>query len=1363
MTEKRPETVGKSQPAHDASQPPAEAVTPKDESATSPGAVGSSLGDQNPEMSNDNGDENGFLDVPFTINVELPQDNSNSIKSVQLSVSPMELVQELHQRLMDMQETCHKTCFQLTFDSTTLDNFVELKTIEGLKEGSSLKLIEEPYTQRKARIHVRHIRDLAQSLSQAETYSGQDLGSPSFLSVLIGGDVFASLRHGIDPNKSMQQDRDVDCTPPAHVIPPTSHAGPNATNGSSGIQTMTREPPLVELLLETEEQTKKLQALKTLTLSGWNPPPGPRKLRGDLLYLYVTTLEEKIFHITSSTKGFFVNCSTEDHFDPKRQGQLGKGSQTYHSLVDLLNALSPAFKKNFSQIQKIRCARNDLERVLTPYQVHSWLAPALDHSLDAIRAEDASAFKLGYEEQIPSQTRDWNDELQSTKELPRLNLAQRVLRERAVFKVYADFVAAATRGAVAVVEGNVLALNPGEEFRSQMFIWNNIFFSLGFDVRDHYAKVGGDAAAHVALANDLRGVQAYFDADIDGLHTLGTVVVDYRGYRVMAQSIIPGILEKEQDQSVVYGSIDSGKTVVSHAKYQELLGTAAATIKVQPHEVLNAEGEAVPLASSIECKGIIGDDGRHYILDLMRTFPPDVNYLEQDFVEMPKMLRDMGFPKKQRHKLASLRNELIEQFVEQRYMLFVKSVAMQYHNLDKENKDAHTGGDKTATEGKNTEEKPKMDEKKSEKNDEPADGSKISDEEGTRKQDIVRGAAQAVNSLKDDEFWIRFNADAFLDHVNMPASDTLNKERALIVEAAEFLIDTQIPALVREAADHGTSILDGATLTNALHSKGINVRYLGLFAKCVAAEERLSYLHRICIQEMVCRSAKHIFGGYMQSVEGQLVAQAVAHFLNCLLSAKLASNFVPACTVVGQSVGGRSGKGRHRRGKGTQSPTSSNQSGTAGAATGVVSIDWLTVTPKALFALVKAEIKDYFDFDAEGDTFDSLYTRYDVSRIALMRSFCMRVGIQMLQKNYQLSTGLSNGAIGEDDIVNLFPIVKHMEPRATDAFRFYLTAQSKIQQGYLKDGFELIAESLQLMNQVYGPMHHELVQCLRLLARLSYIMGDHEAALGQQQRAVIMSERVNGFDSPQTIQEYGSLALYAFACGQVPTTLKVLYRMRYLMLVVCGEKHPEMATLDANIGLVLYALRQHEFALSFLESSLRLHRTFYGDKSMKTALAYHLVARTQSCLGDFRGALKNERETYSIYRTLLGDAHEKTKESSECLRHLTQQAVVLQKQINELSDSANMPKNANKMMPPIYITPPPMASVLELLNIINGFIFVQISPAEIEALRAELAKKAPQENGSTNHTTIEGKDSTSPTNVKKAAPGKTQPVVEQAA
>lgn len=67
-------------------------------------------------------------------------------------------------------------------------------------------------------------------------------------------------------------------------------------------------------------------------------------------------------------------------------------------------------------------------------------------------------------------------------------------------------------------------------------------------------------------------MRVYSAVDLPGLYTLGTVVIDYRGYRVTAQSIIPGILEREQEQSVVYGSIDFGKTVLTHPKYLELVG-----------------------------------------------------------------------------------------------------------------------------------------------------------------------------------------------------------------------------------------------------------------------------------------------------------------------------------------------------------------------------------------------------------------------------------------------------------------------------------------------------------------------------------------------------------------------------------------------------------------------------------------------------------------------------------------------------------------------------------------------------------------------------------------------------------------------
>ncbi|XP_064613214.1 LOW QUALITY PROTEIN: clustered mitochondria protein homolog [Liolophura sinensis] len=906
-------------------------------------------------------------DTGFNVQVSCP-----GLDTFDLPVSSMELVQEIHQVLMDREDTCHRTCFSLQLDGLTLDNFAELKSIEGLKDGSLIKVTEEPYTGREARIHVRHVRDLLKSVDPADAYNGVDCNSLSFLNTVTAGDIL---------EKKRGQQKSVDCTPPEHIMP-----------GS-------RDRPLIPLHPGLKDQ-KAPACLKVLTYSGWNPPPGTRRLHGDLLYLYVVTLEDKRFHLTASARGFYVNQSTEDDFNPKPASQ----KHLSHSLIELLNQLSPLFKRNFSILLKKRAQKHPFERVPTPYQVYSWLAPTLDHNVDFIRAEDAFSTRLGYEEHIPGQTRDWNEELQTTRELSRKTLPERLIRERAIFKVHSDFVAAATRGAIAVIDGNVMAINPGEETKMQMFIWNNIFFSLGFDVRDHYKDFGGDSAAYAAPGNDLQGVRAYFSVDPEELYTLGTVVVDYRGYRVTAQSIIPGILEREQEQSVVYGSVDFGKTVVTHDKYKELLQKTASQLKIRPHKVINDKEEEVELFSSVECKS-------------------------------------------------------------------VKHAATDYH----------TG--------------------------------------------------QRLKAL------------------------------------------------------YGFYIL---------------------------------LLYRITIFKIFC---------WFSDIT-----------------------------------------------------------------------EWLSETPRSMWKKISDEVKEYFHYNLDIDSVDTLVEKFGIQKISLLRSISIKCGLQILLKEYNLDSRHKQ-PFNEEDVVNVYPNVKHVHPKATDAYHFFTSGQSKIQQGMFRDGYELISEALNLLNNVYGAMHPEIAACLRLLARLNYIMGDYAEALSFQQRAVMMSERVLGIDHPNTITEYAHLALYCFANNQVSSALRLMYRARYLALLCHGENHPEVALFDSNIGLILHAVEEYELSLRFLDKALELNIRFFGAKSLKAAMSYHLVARTHSCRGDFRAALQSEKEAYTIYKQQLGEEHERTKESSDCLKHLTQQAVVFQKKMNEIEKGER-----NITLPPLQIQTPSLSSVLDTLNVINGIV-----------------------------------------------------------
>ncbi|KAL6258455.1 hypothetical protein P5V15_010411 [Pogonomyrmex californicus] len=1223
-------------------------------------------------------------DMGFTVKIISPGSEPFDIQ-----VSSMELVQEIHQLLMDREDTCHRTCFSLQLDGNTLDNFAELKNIEGLKDGSIIKVVEEPYTMREARIHVRHVRDLLKSVDPADAYNGVECSSLSFLNVVTNGDILEKKKTRADS---------VDCTPPDYIIPGC------------------KDRPLLPLQPQAKEQ-KCPPCLKVLTTSGWNPPPGHRKLHGDLIYLHVVTLEDKQYYLTACARGFFVNQSTKEVFNPKP----ATPSHLCHSLIELLNQLSPAFKRGFASMQRRRTQRHPFERVATPYQLYAWSAPQIEHTIDAIRAEDTFSSKLGYEEHIPGQTRDWNEELQTTRELPRKNLPERLLRERAIFKVHSDFVAAATRGAVAVIDGNVMAINPGEEAKMQMFIWNNIFFSLGFDVRDHYKELGGDAAAFVAPRNDLQGVRVYAAVDLPGLYTLGTVVIDYRGYRVTAQSIIPGILEREQEQSVVYGSIDFGKTVLTHPKYLELLNKAGQQLKILPHKVINDAGEEIELCSSVECKGIVGNDSRHYVLDLLRTFPPDVNFLKLEGVELSKEARALGFPVEHKHRLACLRQELIDSFVESRYVQFIKHAAVHLQQL--------TSARRSQKEKETTKEDKKEDKKEDsivvtvDSNKEDCTQSLIEADEakkivesitdsitGGEKQEleestkeIVRRAAAAVGSLRDAEFDVRFNPDVFSPGVKHPDPNgpDLKKQKQLVKDAADFLLTVQLPTFIRECLDHTAAAMDGSTLVEALHGRGINVRYLGKLAAMLAAVPQLHYLNRIAVSELILRSAKHVFTSYMQGTELMSLSAAVSHFLNCLLSS--AQIIHPQQNL--EELQSKTAKRRNKRKGRNNGPQQSE-------------VEWASLTPKSLWQQIKNDLKAYYDWETPSpESLEATIEHFHLQKISLLRGFCVKTGIQILLREYNFENK-NRATFFEEDILNIFPVVKHINPRASDAYNFYTTGQSKIQQGYLKDGYELISEALNLLNNVYGAMHPEIAQCLRMLARLNYIMGDHAEALATQQKAVLMSERVNGIDHPYTITEYIHLALYSFANGQISVSLRLLYRARYLALLVCGEDHPEVALLDSNISLILHAVGEYELSLRFLEHALALNLRYHGPHSLKVAVSYHLVARTQSCMGDFRAALNNEKETYAIYKQQLGEEHEKTKESSDCLRHLTQQAVVLQKKMNEIYTG-----KSGVSLPPIQVQPPSMGSVLDMLNVINGILFVQISQQDIDNFKAEIEKR----------------------------------------
>ncbi|XP_047447162.1 clustered mitochondria protein homolog [Mugil cephalus] len=1175
--------------------------------------------------------------------VKRDDDTSFSVKIQGTGVEPFELqvhgfwlVQDAVMALLSKNEVCPRSHFSLSFAGATLDPFAELQSLKGLKGGSILRLVEEPYTSHTVRLHLARVLELLRASGPQDAL--REGRSPSILETLTHTQAHdSSLLNGKSLKRSSSNTKtdstNQDGPPPEYLLP-----------GSS-------ERPLMALLPHSS-QPEAPSYVRDLSLSCWNPPPGHRKLQGDFLYITVVTMEGRRCDVTSCPKGFFLNRSTEDMFDPRPV----QSSPVCHCFTDLLCHVSPAFKQTFTTL-KNRPQQPPAEIFPTPYHTLSWLGPPC-----ASRTHKNTFSRLGVDEQIATQAPDWNEELQAARDLPVGSLEERLQRDKALLQINSAFVRAVMRGAENVVDGLVESVNGNPE--DPAFLWGGLFMSQGAAS----AVFGGERGRRAAQRLELKGVQAYSDLEgIQGLHTLPTAIVDYRGVRLSAQGLAPGLEGSEQDQEtnpasrgLLYGVNAGLQESAQRRELLALLAHAAKSLSLQRHVVVAPKGHKVPLFTSVDAQGLLGADGRFYILDVFRTFPADANFCPEVETESETMTGEeesnkscnedqdnegvmskgwpedyhanTGLPKSFSHGLCRLRPELVQAFTQHKHCQFTQRV--------RETLEENGGFEECATAG------------------------------DSRATDAVRAACKEVGSVSDIIFEMRFNPSVFSPEVSIPPSEhaSVKLQERLLREAAAFIITHQIPAFIQYCLQSNEAPMDSASLKQALHQKGINLRYMGHVVKAITHSEhreRLRHIMRSVIGEIFIRSTRRVFNSFLQGVDVPSLSAAVSHFLGCLL----VPHFTP--TAVGEDTKKKS----RRRGRG------------AGASE---STPWSTLTGADLWSLVCQDaVETYNISDCLGSGPNHLVEHYGLQKLSLLREFCLKTGVQLRLRDYCLDNQ-NKAPIGPDDILNIFPAVKHVRMPTTDASKAYLAAQTFIQKGLLDQAYERLKEATYLYGRVCDDLHPEACYCHSLLAITAFLQGKTAEARSVQLKTVVISERVLGFDHPNTIQQYTLLAVYMYAGGEIALAKKCLLRARLLMLTIHGEDHPYTATLDSCLGLLLLEDQTGQF----VKNALRLNISFFGLTNLHTALSQHLLAVWMCNKGDYRSAMTHEKEALFAFTSLLGEDHEQTRSSKEFLCIITKQAVTVERTLRQAG--------ADGTEQTVECLPPSSEAILEQIVLVTG-------------------------------------------------------------
>lgn len=1080
----------------------------------------------------------------------------------------------------------------------------------GLKSESEIVLVEDPYTEKEARMHIVRTRELLGA-------AGDRIDN------LQGIDAGLSLHDSISAEAAAAADQE-------HSLFKYDIAGPSS---------------LKTILPRAEAPLPK--TVKSISLSPWNPPPYHLRQKGHLLYLQLTTNEGEQFQVTSHVSGFFVNKSSNAKFDPFPK-QLPNKKNSAHSLLTLISHLSPSFESAFQELQEA----NNKKDLLTTFPFQNaipnspWLVspPSANpnaHQSDITRSQENYLIS-GVDN--AETLRDWNEEFQTTRELPRDTVQDRVFRERLTSKLFADYNEAAARGAVLVARGEVPPLNPTEDRDAQIFVYNNIFYSFGADGVGTFTSEGGDEAARVAVNKDVLGIKAVNQLDINGLFTPGTVVVDYMGKRIVGQSIVPGIFKQREpgEHQIDYGGVEGKDVVATHPDFVPVFEKLSKALRIKSHPVWDKDNKRHDLEGSVETKGLLGTDGRKYVLDLYRVTPLDVTWQEEEGKD--------AYP----HRMSVLRLELVESYWRHKMSQYVKA------EVDKRRK--AKAEEAEAAKAKGTE-------------------SKAEDEKAEEQPDQERVDISGFN--------LALNPDVCSGQVPQTAEEKEQwaRDEKEVRESCDFLRSKVIPELIQDLHDGEIGFpMDGQSLSQLLHKRGINIRYLGKVAQLSKEKgSRMQALTALVVREMVARAFKHIANKYLRNVPAPFAASCAAHLLNCLLGTDVNSD--PRADI------DKSLREIYPEGD----------------------FSFEKVNPTTLRAEIEKQVSIRYRFTLESGWFNSL------KHFQLLRDISIKLGLQLGARDFVFTKSelpsrtlppVTNGANGHDDgkskskkkkggdsanaskeadkpavtfvpddILNIVPMVKDASPRSSLAEEALEAGRISLMQNQRQLGQELILESLSLHEQIYGILHAEVAKLYHQLSMLYYNTEEKDAAVELARKAVIVTERTLGVDSADTILSYLNLSLFEHASGNTKTALAYVKHAMDLSKLIYGMNHPDSITTMNNAAVMLQNLKLYNDSRKWFEACLVVSEEFFDKQSINTATILFQLAQALALDQDSKGAVGKMREAYNIFLAHLGPNDRNTKEAETWLEQLTQNAVSIAKHAKDIQARRLRRINMNPRVP----------------------------------------------------------------------------------
>lgn len=1082
--------------------------------------------------------------VPSVIDITVitPYDSQVTLKGIST-----DKILDVRRLLASNVETCHITNYSLSHEvrGHKLNDKAEITSLKPCL----LTMVEEEYNdEAQALAHVRRLQDIVACTTRFSKPKGQRPTSAESrskksksLSPINGNSPIASAANG---DVKMKKDESV-----------------SIISGENDMEALHPTPKISEFydFFSFSHLTPPVLYIKRCERKA------EEKRDGDFFELQIKICNGKIIQVVASTKGFYT---------------LGKQSIKSHCLVDLLHQHSQAFANAYDSLIKAFVEHNKFGNLPYGFRANCWLTPPSvaesPSNFPPLPTEDENwgGSGGGQGRDGKHDLRPWATEFAILAGLPCKTEEERVIRDRKAFLLHSIFVDVSIFKAVNTIchlinsHANSRECLPGSVMHESQV--GDLSIVVKRDAADASMKPDDKvltceasevSAREVVQRSLIKGLTADENVTVQDTSSFGTVTIRYCGYTATVR-VVGDVKKLEHHDIEIDDQPDGGANALNVYSLRFLL-----------HKPQSAEPSGENTLSSSH-----SDDLENSRCQIVQILNDSLTKLEE---ENPVEAE------------AGIRWELTSCWVQ---------------HLQKQD------GDETSPKGAINESKSETSVKglgkqfKSLKTREKKSGSvgsldgKEDHDSQVNDHELNEGApsSEAAGVTVKSELEKLLSEEAFSRLKESGTGLHLKTVDELITLAQSYYDEVALPKLVTDFASLELSPVDGRTLTDFMHLRGLKMCSLG---RVIELAEKLPHIQSLCVHEMVTRAFKYVIKAAIASAEDvSQVPAAIASSLNILFGSY--SNNIENAENLREDY--------------------------------ELKLRWLRAFLVKRFGW---RLNDEF-----------LHLR----KLSILRGLCHKVGFELVPRDFDMD---SPNPFRKEDVISVIPVCKHVICSSADGRNLLESSKVALDKGKLEDAVTYGTKALAKIIAVCGPYHRTTAGAYSLLAVVLYHTGDFNQATIYQQKALDINERELGPDHPDTMKSYGDLSVFYYRLQHIELALKYVNRALFLLHFTCGLSHPNSAATYINVAMMEEGMGNVNLALRYLHEALKCNKRLLGADHIQTAASYHAIAIALSLMEAYSLSVQHEQTTLRILQAKLGTEDLRTQDAAAWLEYFESKVI----------------------------------------------------------------------------------------------------------